>query len=325
MHYTESTQRLCVCLTPLHVLIAARLSERTGMRFDVGVYLAYQHDEKQNHYFHRMSAFCTRTQWITPPKEEYPRGFAKYFALYKRRKQHLRKFLELGRFSYALTSCSINHYLWCILEACKPARLETYDDGLLNIASTPAQHYQPTPWREKLFLRLCGIALNKDMLIKKSAQHYTIYRGTNLFSNTQQIDLCPPPIGQAKYLDQPAEAVEHIFLCPAPEAPAHVWRMVEQYLEDHPSIAHLPHPRGMKPIHIASRPLNTQLIIEDHVLNQLSKKRMRFKLIGTESSALINLASIPGVETWSVLPNIPEHAESRALMAQHGVRLLHQS
>ncbi|HEX4879010.1 MAG TPA: glycosyltransferase family 52, partial [Limnobacter sp.] len=278
-----------------------------------------------NHYFRRMSEFCTNTLWITPPKEEYPRGIGKYVALYRRRKHYMKKFLELGRFSYALTSCSINHYLWCILEACKPARLETYDDGLLNIASTPAQHYRPTPWTERLFLKLCGIALNKDMLIEKSARHYTIYRGKNLFPNTQRIELCPSPTGQVQCAEKPADATEHIFLCPAPEAPEHVWRLVEQYLADHPSIVHLPHPRGMKPIHTATRPLKTQLIIEDHVLRQLSERRIRFKLIGTESSALINLASTPGVEAWSILPNLPEHAESRALMVQHGVRLVHNT
>ncbi|HEX4879686.1 MAG TPA: hypothetical protein VFV39_07575, partial [Limnobacter sp.] len=44
MHSKESSQRLCVCLTPLHVLIASRLSKSTGMRFDMGVYMAYQQD-----------------------------------------------------------------------------------------------------------------------------------------------------------------------------------------------------------------------------------------------------------------------------------------
>lgn len=322
MGKNESTNRLCVCLTPLHVLIAARLSRRTGVRFDVGVYMDYQHDEKQNYYFRRMSEFCTSTLHVIPPKEEYPTGIAKYVALYKRRKQYLKKFLELGRFSYVLTSCSINHYLWCILEASKPVRLETYDDGLLNIASTPVQHYRPTPWRERLFLRLCGIALNKDMLIKKSARHYTIYRGKNLFPNTHRIDLFPASAGQAQSVDQSIEVVEHIFLCPAPEAPEHVWHLIEQYLQAHPGILHLPHPRGMRPMQVASNPLITELIIEDYVLRQLRNNRTRFKLIGTESSALINLAGVPGVEAWSIFPDLPEHAQSRALMAQHGVRFI---
>lgn len=325
MNSKPTNKRLCVCLTPLHVLIAARLSERTGMQFDLGVYMAYQQDEKQSHYFNQMGEFCKHILFVTLPKEEYPRGLGKYIALFRRRRQHLKKFIELGRFSFALTSCSINHYLWCILQACKPARLETYDDGLLNIASTPRQHYLPTSLKEKLLLRLCGLSLNKDELIKRSAMHYTVYGGNNMFPHTQRIDWLQAT-DRARITRQPqVDRVEQIFICPSPEAPDHIWAMVEQHLNANPDMLYLPHPRGMKHLNTNSRPLETHLIIEDHVMRTLRDLPCRFKLVGTESSALINLANMDGVAAWSILPDLPEHAESRALMEQHGVRLLHKT
>lgn len=321
MGTTNPTSRLCVCLTPLHVLIAARLSQRTGTQFDLGIFMAYQQDDKHKHYFDTMSGFCKKTIFVTPPKEEYPRGLAKYLALYRRRKQHLKQFLALGQFSYALTSCSINHYLWCILQACKPVRLETYDDGLLNIASSPKAHYTPTPWREKIFLKLCGIKLHKDSLIELSARHYTIYNGKNLFPNTWHIDLHQPrsiPPGESGS----NKTTEHIFLCPAPETPRQIWYLIERYLQKNPRMSYLPHPRGMGPVKTSSRVLETPLVIEDYVLSNLGKQGKHFVLVGTESSALINLAAVPGVQTFSILPKQPQHAQSRALLAQHGVKLV---
>lgn len=323
MNQSISTEKsLCICLTPLHVLIADRIREENGLVFDLGIYMSYQKDEKQDFYFRKMKSFCKEIEFVKTPKEQYPGGLNKYITIYKRRSQFLQKFYSYGNFNYVLASSSINHYLWGLIQSSNPDRLETYDDGLLNIAKTPAQHYEKTSFSDNLFLNISGIHLNKEKLIKKSSKHYSIYEQKNWFSRVSYL-----PLHKARntsLIGQQHKSLIEVFLGPAPEIDDSVWALIRDYLERNPNTLYLRHPRDEEDRFESLRTPHTDLIVEDYVIEQIQETGTNFTITGTESSALINLSPMPNVQTQTILPNHPKFHEARALMSKFGVHLINQ-
>ena len=114
-----------------------------------------------------------------------------------------------------------------------------------------------------------------------------------------------------------------IFIGPAPEAPEMIWALIGSYLKQHPNTIYLRHPRDNSARFDFAGTLETNLIIEDFVLQHTRESGRLFVLCGTESSALINLAQAENVRVRSILPNMPEYRDARSLMARHGVALIH--
>lgn len=313
---------LCICLTPLHVLIANRVRENNTQTFDLGIYMSYQHDAKQDFYFRKMKSFCKDIEFVKTPKEIYPAGINKYITIYKRRTDFLRKFYSYGKFNYVLASSSINHYLWSLIQSSDPDRLETYDDGLLNIAKTPVHHYQKTSFLDNLFLNICGIRLNKEKMIEQSARHYSIYEQENWFSRVSYLPL--HKIRNKSSIGHQHETFVEVFLGPSPETDASIWALIEDYLRKNPNTLFLRHPRDQENRFDFLTSLHTKLIVEDYVIEQIQETGTNFTITGTESSALINLSTMPNVRTQSILPKRPEFHESRTLMAKLGVHLIHR-
>lgn len=317
----SSGKSLCICLTPLHVLIAERIKEENNWIFDLGIYMSYRRDEKQDFYFRKMKSFCKEIEFVTTPKEIYPNGLNKYIAIYKRRSHFLRKFYSYGTFNYVLASSSINHYLWSLIQSSNPDQLETYDDGLLNIAKTPAQHYKKTSFFENLFLNICGIRLNKEKLIDKSLKHYSIYEQDNWFSRVSYLPL--HKVRNRTSIGHQHEIFVEVFLGPAPETSESIWILIDDYLRKNPNTLYLRHPRDEENRFDFLQTLHTKLIVEDYVIEQIQETGTNFTVTGTESSALINLSTMPNVRTQSILPNRPEFHEARALMSKFDVQLIH--
>lgn len=322
---TESVnqKKLCVCLTPLHVLIASRICEESGMKFDLGLYLSYQQDRKQELYFEKMHSFCKRIEFIQTPPETYPKGVGKYLALIIRRQHFLKTFATFGKFEYTLASSSINHYLWCAVQKASPKILETYDDGLLNISTTPLSNYAKTSLFSNLLLKLSRLHINKEKMRQRSSKHHSIYREKNWYSRSVFISLYRNNVPLIRHSES-APCLE-IFIGPAPEAPEHVWQLVKKYLITHSKAMYLKHPREKDARFPDVLILDTDLIIEDYVIQQMQNTGCSFTITGTESSALINLSSIEGVTTQTILPDHTEFEESRNLMRKHGIALMHQN
>lgn len=314
-------KKLCVCLTPLHVLIASRVCEETGMKFDLGLYISYQRDKKQELYFQRMYSFCKRIEFIQTPPEIYPKGFKKYLELINRRQLFMKQIAAFGKFEYALASSSINHYLWCVIQKTSPTTLETYDDGLLNISTTPLSNYAKTPRLENFLLKLSGLHVNKEKMIERSLKHHSIYRDQNWYPRATFFSLYE---NKQPVIHKPQNSCgQRIFIGPAPEAPEYIWSLVGQYLSANPEALYLKHPREKEGRFPEAQILETDLIIEDYVIQQMRNTGCNFTITGTESSALINLSRIQNVNTQSILPNKPEFKESRNLMRKHGITLIH--
>lgn len=325
MHMNQSISEgksLCICLTPLHVLIANRIREENNQIFDLGIYMSYQKDEKQEFYFRKMNSFCKDIEFVKTPQEKYPAGLNKYITIYKRRTHFLHKFYSYGNFDYVLASSSINHYLWSLIQSSNPNRLETYDDGLLNIAKTPAHHYEKTSFLDNLFLNISGIHLNKEKLIEQSSRHYSIYEQDNWFSRVSYLSL--HKIRNRSSIGHQHQVLMEVFLGPAPETDKAVWALVSDYLRKNPKTLYLRHPRDEENRFDFLQRLHTKLIVEDYVIEQIQETGTNFTVTGTESSALINLSTMPNVRTQSILPNRPEFREARELMSKLGVHLIHQ-
>lgn len=314
---------ICICLTPLHVLIARQVAKSLGRTFDIGIYLSYQDDQRQRNYSEAMGDFCKQPLFDVLPKEVYGSGFRKYVDLHRVRSSQVARYSSLGKFDLVLSSCSINHHLWCLLSAVSPKLLLTYDDGLLNLQSENLTYSKTTSIFKRMLLQLSGVDFYTEKVLLRSEQHYSIYQDKNWFERSCYVPLVGEAESDSSINNECPTRTLKIFIGPAPEYPDAMWKKVEQHLRDNADSLYLPHPRDTHARFEFVQLLQTDLIIEDYVAQALKKNAdLSIEITGTASSALINLSGQSRLKTRSILPDLPEHREMTALFKRHGVELV---
>ncbi|HEY1057328.1 MAG TPA: glycosyltransferase family 52 [Limnobacter sp.] len=317
----SAERSLCICLTPLHVLIAQRVAELHGIVFDMGVYASAVNDTRQQHYFNAMRGFCKRTAFELLPPEPTQRGLMKYVGLLQLRRRMVARFARFGRFDVVLSACSISHHLWALLTASRPQRLFTYDDGLLNI-QTDARHYRKTTTgRQRLLLRLGGIRYFTERLLTDSLRHFTIYDHANWFARTHRIELLATQQDLLAPAQRTPSQVLKIFVGPSPEQVDEVRPAMLNYCSANPDALVVQHPRLPTSTIPSAAALQSHLVLEDHVQQLLqSDPLLAIEITGVESSALVNLAGLPRVRVFTLLPPTPAHASRLEFLRQFGIQ-----
>jgi len=152
-------------------------------------------------------------------------------------------------------------------------------------------------------------------------KHYSIYEQDNWFSRVSYLPL--HKVRNRTSIGHQHEIFVEVFLGPAPETSESIWILIDDYLRKNPNTLYLRHPRDEENRFDFLQTLHTRLIVEDYVIEQIQETGTNFTVTGTESSALINLSTMPNVRTQSILPNRPEFHEARALMSKFDVQLIH--
>lgn len=314
------TSSLCVCLTPLHVLIAAKIEAVNEIKFSKGVYLTYADNAKSKFYSKEMEKFCDSVDYIILPSEgDYPSP--KYLYLFLRRLRFRIMFTTYGAVDTLYTGTSINQYLYALLSAVKFDRLVTFDDGVLNIKHD-SELLIKDKWFVKLFFLISGISYWRARVISKSTQHYSIYQAANIFSNINKIKLIE--INNNKKFINQSSSIVRIFLGPPPESSLEIWEKILQSIKEIKPNAYLPHPREINRRFPELEYVETELVAEHYVLNLLDvNPDTVYELYGYEGSALLNLAGLERIKVFSVMPINYECLESINLMRSAGINFLY--
>jgi len=308
---------LCICLTPLHVLIAERVAEKTTQKFDQGIYLSYQDDEKTRVYFNRMTSFCSNIKFVMLPNDAI-KSPLKHLKIFVQRWTFRFKNGAYANYSDIYLPTSSNLYLLVLLPILSKSTLITFDDGIVNIAYNEVHRQANHPGIfARLYTWATGVLCSLDKLIKLSTKHFSIYSDSvNVCKkNVQYVTLS----GDHR-LNADSSKVIKIFIGPPPEADSSIWQKVnEKILEISPD-EFLPHPRDINQMAKNVAYSSTNLIAEDYVINVLEDNPdARIEIYGLQSSALLHLAKLPKVEVFSFIDNNPKNAYLIKLMSQYGI------
>lgn len=310
---------ICICLTPLHVLIARRIYEKKGIKFSKGIYLSYVDNDKNRFYVDEMRAFCEAVDDVLLPSED-SYGSLKHLAMYVRRLQFRLKFSAYRHVRDVYTGTSINHYLYALLSAIKFSRLVTFDDGVENIKTDSALKIKEKP-SAKLFLWLSGITYGRDRMLSKSSLHYSIYNAINVYTKTEKIDLLGVTVPSKQ--SHPFTKVVKIFLGPPPEVSKDVADVISRSLLAIQPDGYIAHPREVIHRIQTITYIDTHLVAEHYILNLLTEDpTTTCEVYGYEGSALLNLAGMSRVKVFSVMPSESGNENIRRMMQSSGVNLM---
>jgi N-acetyllactosaminide alpha-2,3-sialyltransferase len=312
-------QSLCICLTPLHVLIAAKTSEFEEVKFSKGVYLTYTDNNKSKFYAKEMERFCFSVDYVILPSET-SYSTPKHLHIFVRRLYFRLKFSKYGRVSDVYTGTSINHYLFALLSAISFNKLITFDDGIINIKLN-SDLKRKDKWTAKLFLLLSGIKYWREKLISKSDLHYSIYSSPNVFANVKNVKLIS--FKNKTELASAESKLIKIFLGSPPEFSVEVWKIISDSVDKVQPNGYLPHPREIEKKISNVNYIDTPLVAEHYVLNLLSENpNVQCELYGYEGSALLNLAGQDRIKVFSVMPHSNENSDLINLMKLAGVSFM---
>jgi hypothetical protein len=310
---------LCICLTPLHVLTAEKVSETIGQHFDKGVYFSYNSDSKTEHYYNKMASFCKESEFVLLPNDNINSPL-KHLKILVQRWKFFFRFAYLSKFKNVFLPTSYNTYLMILLAITRKSRTHTFDDGILNIAYeeivSPYRSKSPVA---KIYEKLTGVFYSIDDLVKSSTEHYSIYPASqNVCGNVKEISLLDGSVHKGE-----PKNIKRIFIGPAPEADDEVWQKVNNKIQEVIPDEFLPHPRDIhqkaKNVHYTQ----THLIAEDYVISQLEQNpNSAIEVYGLQSSALIHLAKLPNVVVFSFIDNNPGNSFLIRLMSIYGVNCI---
>lgn len=312
---------LCICMTPLHVLIAKQIARTQGMRFTHGLYITSALNDKSRYYADQMHVFCDALTLIEVPGDQYY-PFPKHLHILLRRIKAVRRFRQLGVFETVYIPSSISHYVYAAVSAARARQLFSFDDGLLNIEQPSRLRQHRTSWSNKLLLRAAGIDYWPEKLIQRSQGHFSLYDAPNAYGRVTRISLGDSPSLQTPGTGQSqARSVVRILIGLAPEAHSSAQEAIQRAVQRYQPNYYLPHPRASISAFDGVQTLETALIAEDYVLDLLQRDpNVCIEIFGYESSVLINLARVQGVTTYTLMHDTAAESEARALMLACGVK-----
>lgn len=309
-----------VCLTPLHVLIGRAIARRDSICFQRGFYIQQQQqDERSAHYAGMLSTFCKEVEIVSGPT--IPSG-QKHFALARARLELANQTAGKTKGMHLLMPSSIDHLLYVFATAAAPQTLSTYDDGWLNIQPDSLLTTAHTGLLRKAFGYLTHCRYWPEKVRERSTQHYSIYKAKNFAATVTHVPLLVEDATASAAVPK-SQSHYSFFVAPAPEASPQVKAICADHIRHHEIQWLFPHPRDTHPAY-PCEVIRSPMIVEDYVMDLLSADpALAVSLYGVESSALINLAGVPRVTTYSVLQPSPSNMPTWTLMQQLGVVMTH--
>jgi len=316
----KMTESLCICLTPLHVLIARGIYEKSGVKFSKGIYLNYVDNDKNRFYADEMHKFCEVVDYVLLPSED-TYFWPKHLHIFIRRLNYRFKFSIYGNVRFVYTGTSNNHYLYALLSAINFNNLVTYDDGVENIKADSILKIKEKI-SAKIFLLLSGITYWRDKLISESTLHYSIYNGINVYSKTEKIDFMMTILPSNNH-HQLIKVIK-IFLGPPPEVSKAVADVISNSILAIKPDGYIAHPREIIHRIATLNYINTHLVAEHYIINSLNENpTVSYEVYGYEGSALLNLAGIHRIKVFSVMESEPDNQKMRKMMKSSGINFLY--
>lgn len=309
---------LLLCHTPLQTLIAEQIiAAHPNDTFDLVLH-SYFDNAKFRHYFNRLAQHCRRSEFILlQHSRKLPRLLQLLGAALPTRPHYHSVFVS-----------SIDSLYWqTLISHTRFQQLFTFDDGLANITPDSIFYQTPVlPAASRLLRRALGVRFDAASLRQISQAHYTLYpEFANIARPLRPVSLLPDFPEHPS--NTPTETVR-IFLGQPVFGDAQrntelARRIVRQFAISH----YFPHPREHSHALPDIEYIDTPLVIEDYLMQQLTQQPThRYELYTLFSSVALHLPAHPRLSITAIRPSLPYFAENvpariYAMMRQRGIPL----
>lgn len=322
---------LIICMTPLQVLIALRIIEAHAGDF-IGIYLAETDNDKHRFYSEKLADRCQRHAYLNlNNNDEAQNNWQKLSAKF----QHFIKIKEIliglnvwqqpvATVFLANLDLIVTQY---ILAKVNYIRLHSFDDGTINIFPT-SRYFLPKQqsFAKWLFKKMLGIKDdNLAKILAKISKHYTIFLNkTNIVANPITINLFSqtyqntPKINKVVriLLGQPFDDII---------GEKNYQTMILQTVNTYQIDYFYPHPREKNRFDDVLNVINTQMIIEDYLINQLEQQpNTRFEIYTFTSTAIFSLQALSRVTVFAIFHNVlqADFTQSYTFLQTQGITIL---
>ncbi|SAK75289.1 CMP-N-acetylneuraminate-beta-galactosamide-alpha-2,3-sialyltransferase [Caballeronia calidae] len=306
---------LLICYTPLHVLIAERLVALGELGEFYLLYICFNDSDRHDFYFRRLAESATYGGELLRLPHDWRDPFV--IARWRVRQMPLKpRTLFCGNIKHAHSRWAA--YLFGIKQ------FKTFDDGSGNIASSGYFYDMSESAAGKtLFSTLAPRYLYRNV-IRKIDVHFSIYEEPNVYSKFARQTRRIPLLINQRFSREPGEGkvtvyVGHALVEDALKSREEGERLDRAVFRKYGVDHFLPHPRSANLSFYA--PLRdvaetTPLVAEEFVLGLL-EQYANVRVIGFKSSALLNLAFVPGVDVINLNANdAVEQASSLSIAMQ---------
>ena len=157
---------LFICITPLEILIAEKIIKykKLSKKKCKVIYFVDKINKRNNYYLKRIKKISSNSKFFVLNKFRYPFFFFKINNLVKNNKI---KDIYLAAIDSSL--------IQFVLSKNKYQHIYTFDDGIGNLTKKYNMDFQ-LPLIKKLLYWLVGNRYNKESILSKSTDHFTIYK-----------------------------------------------------------------------------------------------------------------------------------------------------
>ena len=314
--------RVCLCLTPLHVLTVGAIAAQRGLRFAQGWYLCSVDTPQHRAYASRLEGCCDEVRYIVESTTD-GRGLGKYRRIAGRRFRLRREFLQHAsrNTDQAFIPSSLSDYCYVFASAVRCRRLVTFDDGWSNVQPDSPLTQVHTRWPTRLLNVMTGIRVLPERIPDLSTRHFSIYPLPNHAHRVEVISLMPAAHAADPELETGAAVQRLSYLVgPAPEAGPAVYEAIEGLLAKVGIDGVFAHPRDTLRKISGVPYVDSRLIVEDYVFRLLADRpEAVVDVYGYESSVLLNLAHVPRVRSFTICESSADRSDAVAVMVSGGV------
>ncbi|WP_370547730.1 glycosyltransferase family 52 [Edwardsiella tarda] len=278
---------LYICLTPLQTLLAKKIKEGT---FNEGqsVFFFHRDNEINRRYYNELNKLMVSSIEFTIP-----------FSL--KMIFQLRKMFKNKSFDTVFFANIDHPAIHYILSFINFNRIETFDDGTLNISYNGRYYSEVTCKKWKLFFHsLLGRKFDQMRVISETRLHHTIYKNRrNIINNTHFIELFDVPTHHYYNLTNSIS----LFLGGVYSEMTYdqnndnkIMLSVKDFLQKNNNIYYIPHPREKSIVfNQYFLPSEYHNMISEHIIMMLRKKYAVINVYGMASTVQFNIFDMPGV------------------------------
>ncbi|ELX04805.1 glycosyltransferase family 52 [Acinetobacter baumannii] len=286
-------KNLIVCLTPLQMLIAEKILQKSYGDFDL-LCISYNKNNKYDYYFKKVSSESSVAyRFYICSKNK----FSRFYDLIKF-KLFMRNFF-CEEYENVYVASIDNPFVHLALSMFTNFQLYTFDDGSANI-NVDSIYYQ-IPHKsnlQKVMMKLLGSVYDQERILAESKMHYTIYKDfSNIISNTTFL-----PLFSLDKINRGNKSINIFLGQPLHEIQGLNASIFLKFLISNGVLNYFPHPRETSK-HSNFRYIETSLIFEDYII-ELLEEGYNVNVYTISSTAALNVSSLEGVHIFIVKSSV---------------------
>lgn len=297
---------LIICMTPLQVLIAKEVVKDRYEDSFIGLYMTYNNNEKHSYYYEILKKTCRLTSFILLENE----SFIKRINTFYRLQRQLRSLDLSKRYIDCIFLASVDTmFVQYIVSKVRFNKLITFDDGTANIFQNSCYFIQQEQsLSKKIFRHLLSVKYNTvDDMKNISSLHYTIYPNEkNIIDNVKTVSVFSRLSSIERVGRIEKYRTKRIILGQPLESFIGINNYKEIVLDISKNLNinyYFPHPRESTRFNEVLLVIDSCLIIEDYLVEELSiDHNVKFEVYTFFSSAILALNNFERIDV-SIVSN----------------------